>query len=111
MIETALGTIDIGNLIAIIGYIIGLIVGYVKLNEKVKQNEIDIEQINSNCKACKQKNVVNMQKIDARIDSKFDKLVAKIEQIQKQVGRISTQISKLSGIIETFLAQYNRNNK
>lgn len=101
---------ELATVITVIGYVIGLIVGYTKLRTLVSQNEKDIKLITQSCERCKDTQKKSMQKVQERIQNKFDKLSTQLSSVRIDVNKISNQLSKLTGTIQMFLKNYNKDN-
>lgn len=101
---------EIATVITVIGYVIGLIVGYTKLRTLVSQNEKDIKLIEYSCERCKDIQKKAMQKVQDRIQNKFDKLSAQLASVRVDVNKIATQLAKLTGTIQMHLKNYNKDN-
>ncbi len=93
--------IGIGNLITIVVYVITMIVGYVRITEKVKVNE---KRIDKNCK-----HIERMEnKIKLQYQNKFNQITKQISAIKKDVQQISTQLGKMNGMLQIFLKTFDK---
>lgn len=96
-------TIGIGNIITIVSFIIGFIVGYTKLNQKTKANTQDIEQMQQNCIKCKDAQKQTQKDMNDRIEKRFERLSTQIAEIKSEVKQIAVELGKLTGIISAYL--------
>lgn len=95
--------IPIGTVITLIGYLVAGIVGYTKLNQKVKQNSDDVQQLYNIMDKCKAEHKTEQKDFMGQINRRFQLMNLQIADIKKEVSNISGQLQKLNGILETYI--------
>lgn len=95
--------IDIGSVIEILIVVVGFIVGYTKLNQKVKQNTKDILDMAEYCDTCKEKQKMTQKQLRTDINKRFQKIDDSIKEIKDDTRKIAQELAKLNGIMSTFL--------
>ena len=102
---------NIGTVVTIIGMVIGFIAGYVKLQYKNTQNQNQIEAVKVNCMVCKNGIQTKFKDINADMNRNIQKIHDQIAQIKTTISSMSSELGKISGILQTYMKYYTSTSK
>ena len=100
-----------GTVLTALGMVIAFIVGYVKLQQKSKTNANDISQIKISCITCKSSINDKFKQINSENNKNIQKIHDQISQIKNTIASISSELSKISGILQTYMKYFSNNKK